>query len=136
MNARFTAPVYPGDTLLFKLDLISPIRRGICHMKGIIFVNGNPYIPGNCVGPCDKAPKCSEVNFSVSITNPTDINFNNFNLNLLINAKSGYTQTSISLPSSAIKTANVTWTASKEGPLSLTVEAVIVNYRREEISRI
>ena len=96
--------------------------------SGIIFVNGNPYIPGNCVGPCDKAPKFSEVNFSVSITNPTDINFNNFNLNLLINAKSGYTQTSISLPSSAIKTANVTWTASKEGPLSLTVEAVIVNY--------
>ena len=40
-NAKFKRPVYPGDTLLFKLDLISPIRRGICHMKGIIFVNGN-----------------------------------------------------------------------------------------------
>ena len=38
-DAKFKRPVYPGDTLLFKLDLISPIRRGICHMKGIIFVN-------------------------------------------------------------------------------------------------
>ena len=40
-NAKFKRPVYPGDTLLFKLDLITPIRRGICHMKGIIFANGN-----------------------------------------------------------------------------------------------
>ena len=40
-NARFKRPVYPGDTLLFKLDLITPIRRGICHMKGVIFANGN-----------------------------------------------------------------------------------------------
>ena len=40
-NAKFKRPVYPGDTLLFKLDLITPIRRGICHMKGVIFVNGN-----------------------------------------------------------------------------------------------
>jgi UDP-3-O-[3-hydroxymyristoyl] N-acetylglucosamine deacetylase/3-hydroxyacyl-[acyl-carrier-protein] dehydratase len=39
-DAKFKRPVYPGDTLLFKLDLISPIRRGICHMKGIIYVNG------------------------------------------------------------------------------------------------
>jgi len=40
-DAKFKRPVYPGDTLLFKLDLISPIRRGICHMKGVIFVNSN-----------------------------------------------------------------------------------------------
>ena len=40
-NARFKRPVYPGDTLLFKLDLITPIRRGICHMKGVIFANEN-----------------------------------------------------------------------------------------------
>ena len=40
-NAKFKRPVYPGDTLLFKLDLITPIRRGICHMKGVIFANGH-----------------------------------------------------------------------------------------------
>jgi UDP-3-O-[3-hydroxymyristoyl] N-acetylglucosamine deacetylase/3-hydroxyacyl-[acyl-carrier-protein] dehydratase len=24
----------PGDTVVFSLELVSPIRRGICHMKG------------------------------------------------------------------------------------------------------
>lgn len=37
-NARFKQKVLPGDTLLFKLELITPIRRGICHMKGEAFV--------------------------------------------------------------------------------------------------
>ncbi len=40
-NVKFKKPVKPGDTLLFKLELISPIRRGICHMRGMIFANGN-----------------------------------------------------------------------------------------------
>lgn len=38
-NVKFKNPVYPGDTLIFKLELISPIRRGICHMKGYTFAN-------------------------------------------------------------------------------------------------
>ena len=28
----------PGDTLVFKLALLSPIRRGIVHMRGEAFV--------------------------------------------------------------------------------------------------
>ena len=90
--------------------------------SGTIFVDEEPYIYG------EKAPKFSEVNFSVLIVNPTDINFNNLNLGLLINSKSGYAQTSITLPANGNKKANVTWTASKEGPLPLTLEAVIVDY--------
>ena len=39
-NVKFKRPVKPGDTLIFKLELMSPIRRGICHMKGMIFANG------------------------------------------------------------------------------------------------
>ena len=39
-NVKFKNPVHPGDTLIFKLELITPIRRGICHMKGYIFANG------------------------------------------------------------------------------------------------
>tara|TARA_B110000503_G_scaffold18789_1_gene27840 strand:- start:2525 stop:3931 length:1407 start_codon:yes stop_codon:yes gene_type:complete len=39
-NVKFKNPVYPGDTLIFKLELITPIRRGICHMKGYTFTNG------------------------------------------------------------------------------------------------
>ena len=38
-NAKFKRKVIPGDTIIFKLKLISPIRRGLCHMKGIGFVN-------------------------------------------------------------------------------------------------
>ena len=38
-NVKFKQQVNPGDTLVFKLDLISPIRRGIVHMQGNAYVN-------------------------------------------------------------------------------------------------
>ena len=38
-NVKFKRPVYPGDTLVFKLELITPIRRGICNMRAHAFVN-------------------------------------------------------------------------------------------------
>lgn len=34
-NVKFKHMVVPGDTIVFKLELLSPIRRGLCHMKGI-----------------------------------------------------------------------------------------------------
>ncbi|MCD6091127.1 MAG: bifunctional UDP-3-O-[3-hydroxymyristoyl] N-acetylglucosamine deacetylase/3-hydroxyacyl-ACP dehydratase [Bacteroidales bacterium] len=42
-NVKFRNKVVPGDTLFFKLNLISPIRRGICQMKGIAYV-GNKIV--------------------------------------------------------------------------------------------
>ena len=39
-NAKFKRPVEPGDTLIFELELISPIRRGISHMRARAFVDG------------------------------------------------------------------------------------------------
>lgn len=39
-NVRFKHKVSPGDTLIFKLDLLSPIRRGICHMQANAYANG------------------------------------------------------------------------------------------------
>ena len=39
-NVKFKVPVVPGDTLIFKLELLSPIRRGICHMQAYAYVNG------------------------------------------------------------------------------------------------
>ena len=33
-NVKFKQKVIPGDTLVFRLELVSPIRRGICHMRG------------------------------------------------------------------------------------------------------
>ena len=41
-NVKFKQKVIPGDTLVFKLELISPIRRGICHMRGVAYVNNKP----------------------------------------------------------------------------------------------
>lgn len=37
-NVKFRQKVVPGDTLIFRLDLISEIRRGIAIMKGYAFV--------------------------------------------------------------------------------------------------
>jgi UDP-3-O-[3-hydroxymyristoyl] N-acetylglucosamine deacetylase/3-hydroxyacyl-[acyl-carrier-protein] dehydratase len=30
-NVKFKHKVFHGDTFIFKCDLITPIRRGICH---------------------------------------------------------------------------------------------------------
>ncbi|MFO8129510.1 MAG: bifunctional UDP-3-O-[3-hydroxymyristoyl] N-acetylglucosamine deacetylase/3-hydroxyacyl-ACP dehydratase [Bacteroidales bacterium] len=40
-NVKFRKKVVPGDTIVFFLQLIEPIRRGICHMKGIAYVGNN-----------------------------------------------------------------------------------------------
>lgn len=39
-NVKFKQKVSPGDTLIFKCELITPIRRGICHMQGYAYTNG------------------------------------------------------------------------------------------------
>ena len=39
-GVKFKQKVLPGDTLVFKLNLESPIRRGLVNMKGIAYVNG------------------------------------------------------------------------------------------------
>lgn len=37
-NVKFRQKVVPGDTLIFRVELMAPIRRGISTMKGYIFV--------------------------------------------------------------------------------------------------
>ena len=39
-KVKFKHKVLPGDTLIFKCDLITPIRRGICHMQANAYANG------------------------------------------------------------------------------------------------
>lgn len=39
-NCKFKQKVVPGDTMILKMELISPIRRGICEMKGTVYVGG------------------------------------------------------------------------------------------------
>jgi len=43
-KVKFKKKVIPGDTLVFKLELITPIRRGIVHMEGKGYVNGQMVI--------------------------------------------------------------------------------------------
>ena len=38
-KVKFKNKVFPGDTIIFKCTLISPIRRGICHMQGYAYAN-------------------------------------------------------------------------------------------------
>ena len=46
-SVKFKRKVSPGDTIIFKLELLSPIRRGICDMKGDAFVGDNVVMEGH-----------------------------------------------------------------------------------------
>lgn len=37
-KVKFKHKVVPGDTLILKMELLSPIRRGICEMRGTVYV--------------------------------------------------------------------------------------------------
>jgi UDP-3-O-[3-hydroxymyristoyl] N-acetylglucosamine deacetylase/3-hydroxyacyl-[acyl-carrier-protein] dehydratase len=39
-NCKFKQMVRPGDTMLLKMEMAAPIRRGICEMKGTVYVGG------------------------------------------------------------------------------------------------
>lgn len=41
-KVRFKKKVIPGDVVVFALELLTPIRRGIVHMRGVAYVNGQP----------------------------------------------------------------------------------------------
>ena len=40
-KVKFKQKVVPGDTVVFELHLLSPIRRGLVEMGGKAYVNGN-----------------------------------------------------------------------------------------------
>jgi UDP-3-O-[3-hydroxymyristoyl] N-acetylglucosamine deacetylase/3-hydroxyacyl-[acyl-carrier-protein] dehydratase len=39
-KVKYRIQVVPGDTLIFECTLITPIRRGICHMQAYAYANG------------------------------------------------------------------------------------------------
>jgi UDP-3-O-[3-hydroxymyristoyl] N-acetylglucosamine deacetylase/3-hydroxyacyl-[acyl-carrier-protein] dehydratase len=39
-DVRFKQKVLPGDSIVFHLKLISPLRRGLVHMQGKGYVRG------------------------------------------------------------------------------------------------
>jgi UDP-3-O-[3-hydroxymyristoyl] N-acetylglucosamine deacetylase/3-hydroxyacyl-[acyl-carrier-protein] dehydratase len=51
---KFRGKVVPGDTLIFKISLLTPIRRGIVHMGGTAFVGDNPVFEGEMMAQLAK----------------------------------------------------------------------------------
>ncbi len=56
-NCKFKQKVIPGDTLILKMELLQPIRRGICEMKGTIFVGDKIVTEATLVAQIVKRPK-------------------------------------------------------------------------------
>lgn len=46
-NVKFKRKVVPGDTVIFRLELSAPIRRGIVQMRGVAYVNGQVVSEGD-----------------------------------------------------------------------------------------
>ena len=53
-NAKFKQKVIPGDIIVFNLELISPIRRGLCHMHGKGYVNNNIVVEADLLAQIRK----------------------------------------------------------------------------------
>jgi len=48
-NVKFRKKVVPGDTLIFKMTLLSPVRRGLAHMKGFSYVGDTVVAEGEFI---------------------------------------------------------------------------------------
>jgi UDP-3-O-[3-hydroxymyristoyl] N-acetylglucosamine deacetylase/3-hydroxyacyl-[acyl-carrier-protein] dehydratase len=53
-KVKFRRQVTPGDTLLFKLELVTPIRRGIANMRALAFVGDQVVTEGELMAQITK----------------------------------------------------------------------------------
>lgn len=56
-KVKFKQKVLPGDTLIFTAELITPIRRGICHMQSYGYANGKLVVEAELMAQIAKKPK-------------------------------------------------------------------------------
>ena len=56
-NCKFKQKVVPGDTLILKMELMHPIRRGICEMKGTVYVGDKIVTEAVLIAQVVKRPK-------------------------------------------------------------------------------
>ncbi|AMC10039.1 UDP-3-O-[3-hydroxymyristoyl] N-acetylglucosamine deacetylase [Lutibacter profundi] len=56
-KVKFKRKVLPGDTLIFKAELITPIRRGICHMQACGYANGKLVVEAELMAQIAKKSK-------------------------------------------------------------------------------
>ncbi|HEV7231944.1 MAG TPA: bifunctional UDP-3-O-[3-hydroxymyristoyl] N-acetylglucosamine deacetylase/3-hydroxyacyl-ACP dehydratase [Bacteroidia bacterium] len=64
-NVKFKQKVLPGDTVVFNLKLLSPIRRGICHMSGVAYVSGKAVMEAEMMA---QIVKVKNINKPVEVT--------------------------------------------------------------------
>ncbi len=53
-NCKFKQMVKPGDTMILKMEMTAPIRRGICEMKGTVYVAGKVTTEATLVAQISK----------------------------------------------------------------------------------
>jgi UDP-3-O-[3-hydroxymyristoyl] N-acetylglucosamine deacetylase/3-hydroxyacyl-[acyl-carrier-protein] dehydratase len=56
-NVKFKQKVLPGDTLIFKAEIITPIRRGICHMQAYGYANGKLVVEAELMAQIARKPQ-------------------------------------------------------------------------------
>jgi UDP-3-O-[3-hydroxymyristoyl] N-acetylglucosamine deacetylase/3-hydroxyacyl-[acyl-carrier-protein] dehydratase len=56
-NCKFKQKVVPGDTLILKMELLHPIRRGICEMRGTVYVGDKVVTEAILIAQIVKRPK-------------------------------------------------------------------------------
>ncbi|MDP2387708.1 MAG: bifunctional UDP-3-O-[3-hydroxymyristoyl] N-acetylglucosamine deacetylase/3-hydroxyacyl-ACP dehydratase [Bacteroidota bacterium] len=59
-GVKFRQQVIPGDTVVFSLKLVTPIRRGICHMRGVAYVNNKPVMEAEMMAQIVKVKNVEE----------------------------------------------------------------------------
>jgi UDP-3-O-[3-hydroxymyristoyl] N-acetylglucosamine deacetylase/3-hydroxyacyl-[acyl-carrier-protein] dehydratase len=55
-NTRFKQKVIPGDTLILSMEMMSPIKRGICAMRGTVHVGDKLVTEADLVAQIVKRP--------------------------------------------------------------------------------
>lgn len=61
-NTKFKAKVAPGDTLILKMELLEPIRRGIVHMQGTAYVGSKIVSEGELTAQVVRRAKETSAN--------------------------------------------------------------------------
>lgn len=56
-NVKFKQKVLPGDTLIFKAELMGPIRRGICHMQSYGYANNKLVVEAELMAQIVRNPE-------------------------------------------------------------------------------
>lgn len=56
-NVKFKQKVLPGDTLIFRAELMAPIRRGICHMQSYGYANNKLVVEAELMAQIVRKPE-------------------------------------------------------------------------------